>query len=218
MVKIEKTPLVTGMKINRAQDYRIEPLYSMIKKDFFNKCYLCGEKEPTSINVEHHKSQTNHPHLSLVWSNLFFSCVHCNTAKLANYDNIIDCTAVDPEPLMSLEMKPYPKEAVKVKALRQTAEVLQTVELLDKIYNGTNTVMKMSESENLRNRILKELQNFQQYLQEYYDSEETDEDLKSSFKRKIIKSISRRATFAAFKRELVRNNRTFNADFNAHLD
>ncbi len=53
MIKINKSGLPQGIIIKTEKDYRSEKVLSILQQDFFNKCYVCEEKEPTSINVEH---------------------------------------------------------------------------------------------------------------------------------------------------------------------
>lgn len=72
MVKISKSELPQGIVIKTEEDYRSEKVLSILQQDFFDKCYICEEKIPTSINVEHFHSYKNHKHLKYDWENLFF--------------------------------------------------------------------------------------------------------------------------------------------------
>ena len=73
-------------------DYKCGDVLDRIKTDFKNKCYICGYKEPVTINVEHFRPHKGNNDLKFQWENLFWSCSHCNNTKLDNYDDIIDCT------------------------------------------------------------------------------------------------------------------------------
>lgn len=65
--------------------------FIILQQDFFNKCYICEEKESTLINEEHFHSYKNYKHLKYEWENLFYACAHCNKIKGSRYDHIIDC-------------------------------------------------------------------------------------------------------------------------------
>lgn len=54
--------------------YNQEDVLELLQNDFENKCYICEQKAPISINIEHFK-----PHFSgkfwdlkFDWNNLFF--------------------------------------------------------------------------------------------------------------------------------------------------
>jgi uncharacterized protein (TIGR02646 family) len=97
-------------------DYKCGDVLERMKHDFKNKCYICEELAPTTINVEHFRPHGGNIDLKFDWNNLFFVCGHCNNTKLAGYTNLLDCT--DPNyrilDLIRIEMKPFPKERVKV--------------------------------------------------------------------------------------------------------
>jgi len=38
MIKLNKSPLPNGVKIQREQDFRNDPIFSIIKNDCYNKC------------------------------------------------------------------------------------------------------------------------------------------------------------------------------------
>ena len=72
-----------------------------------------------------------------------------------------------------------------------------------------------AECENLRSRILKELNHFKQKLIEY--EEEPDLDIKNAFKHSIIKMFLRNSSFAAFKRNIIRENHVYKKIFNEYM-
>lgn len=217
MIKIDKSTLPEGITIKSENDYRTDPVFSMIKNDFHNKCYICELKEPTSINVEHFEAHKGNSKKKYDWMNLFFSCSHCNNTKLHGFVNMINCTKVDPEDYIELEMKPYPREEIKVIGLREDVATKETQELLNKVYNGDHTIIKKVECESLRNRVLKELMDFQEFMKGYYDPDENDLGIKQGFFIKIQKSIKKGASFAAFKRKIIRENNTYNSEFGRFL-
>ena len=133
MIKINKSGLPQGIIIKTEKDYRSEKVLSILQRDFFNKCYVCEEKEPTSINVEHFRSYKNYKHLKYEWENLFYACAHCNKIKGSCYDHIIDCTREDPEDYITMRFNSYPENYVETLERRNSAENMETRELLDKV-------------------------------------------------------------------------------------
>ncbi|MCL1981537.1 MAG: HNH endonuclease [Clostridiales bacterium] len=215
MVKINKSQLPDGVKITSEKSYQSDPVFSLIKSDCNNKCYICEEKEPSGLNVEHRVAHQGNKALKYDWNNLLLSCYHCNHAKGSKFNNILDCTVVDPEEFLEVLMMPYPNEYVSVRTLRDTDEAKETAQLLDIVYNGEKTAILNAECENLRNRVMKELVSFQQKLIEYF--EENDSEIKQGFWRLIVKMIARNSNFASLKRIVIRRNSDYMREFSEYL-
>ncbi|MDR2193913.1 MAG: HNH endonuclease [Treponema sp.] len=211
MVKLHKSPLPVGVTIKSGLDYRKEPVFSIIKDDCNNKCYICEEKGTTSMHVEHRVSQSFDPSRKYDWNNLLLSCGHCNRVKGSRYNTILDCTRVDPEAYISLRIAIGLYERVTVIKIGERDGVDETIRLLDTVYNGESTAILKYECKNLRAHVLAEVQTFQQLLDGYF--EENDTALKEAFQRKISESISRASNFASFKRGIIKNNDTLFALF-----
>lgn len=221
MVYFEKSqPAPDCLEIEKAKangDYKCVNVLELIKKDFKNKCYICEFKEPISINVEHFKPHKGDKNLKFDWDNLFWSCSHCNNIKLGNYGNILNCTDTthNVDRKLRYYMNPFPCEKVVIEAKEATIEVIETKELLDSVYNGT-TKLKTIESANLRNQLLKEIQNFQYWLCEYYKA--NTEDIKNFSRLKIIEHLCRASNFTAFKRWIILDNETLRNEFEQYFD
>jgi len=179
MVKLNKSPLPDSVEIKCEQDYRSDPIFSLIRNDCHNKCYICEEKEPTGLQVEHRIAHHGNDMLKYDWNNLLLACYHCNHTKSDKHNSILDCTQVDPEEYITISMMPILKEKVSVEVIQDTPEARATANLLDIIYNGERTAMLNAECENLRNRVMKELVNLQQKLIEY--EEEPDVEIRQGF-------------------------------------
>ncbi len=201
MVKISKSEIPQGIVIKTEEDYRSEQVLLILQQDFLDKCYICEEKSPTSINVEHFHSCKNHKHLKYDWENLFFACAHCNRIKGSCYDHIIDCTKKDPEKYIILKFNSYPESYVKILDRLNGAENGETRELLDKIYNGAGTPISACEAKNLKKRISRELKNFMECVENYHN--ENDLKLRTVYWENIKKMLSRESNFAGFKRSVV---------------
>ena len=124
-----------------------------MKDDFHNKCYICEEREPSTINVEHFIPHKGNKELKFDWNNLFYSCGHCNNIKHAKYDDILNCTdsktiILD---LLQFEIKPFPREKAQIIPLKTDKQVVLTAQFLNEVYNGT-TDLKTIEGVNIRNK------------------------------------------------------------------
>ena len=202
MVKINKSELPQDIVIDNEKDYRSEKVISILRKDFYNKCYICEEKKPTSINVEHLHSCKNNRQLKYKWENLFYACNHCNKIKGSQYDDIIDCTKDDPEKYILIKFKSYPEKNVEILDKASSPENKETQELLYKIYNGMEEVaISTYEAKNLKNKIADEIKDFMGYVESYCD--EADPKLQAVYWDRIKIMLNRESNFAGFKRSIV---------------
>lgn len=222
MVYFEKTQpapeCLYKEKDKSSGDYKCGDVLERIKNDFKNKCYICGFKEPVTINVEHFKPHKGNIALKFEWNNLFWACGHCNNIKSDNFTDIINCTDLneDIENRVKVYIHPFPREKVIIEALDTIPSTISTVELLNAVYNGT-TKLKTIEASNLRNSILLEIEDFQKYLFAYYEDGHDDTD-KTFILIKIKKHLSRASNFTAFKRSIIRRNEVLNDDFEQYFD
>lgn len=191
--------------------YNTPEVLDALYLDFHNKCYICESKNLTSINIEHFRPHKGDKKLMFDWENLFLACSHCNNIKLDKYNNILDCTKIDVDELISFRKKGQYgwEEVIEIKALVYDEKTKSTVELLDRVYNGT-TKMKILESSNIRKELRNELLDFTRAINEYYSSRGEDkEDAKCLVKRHLRAS----SPFAAFKRWIVRDNKENLSEF-----
>ena len=181
--------------------YNQKEVLDTLKKDFNNKCYIC-ESKASNLNMKDLKSHKKDNSLTFDWNNLFLSCGHCNNIKLDNYDDILDCTKEDVEKCISYRLEPLlPKAKVKVEALNDDKRVKKTVELLNKVYNGT-TPLKIMESENLRKSLLDELSKFQKLIYDYLNNE-VDEKCKNEKLQEIKSNLKPSSEYTSFKKWMI---------------
>lgn len=197
--------------------YRTDGVLDALTNDFYNKCYICEYKNPTTINIEHFVPHRGDSRLRLDWNNLFLGCAHCNNIKNDNYDNILNCT--DPldeiENSISLSMwAPVFTKEVEVTPLKKDEKTLSTVDLLNKVYNGTTT-MKTIESHYIREKLVNELLDFLKVLQEYYTA--GTEDLKNYCKLKINEHLHSSSPFTMFKRCIIKSDTKLMQEFGAFV-
>ncbi len=216
MINIKKSqpaPLCLSDEKEKANgDYKCGHVLKRLKDDFHNKCYICEEREPSSINTEHFKPQKKYPKLIFDWNNLFFACTHCNSIKGVK-DNLIDCTDNSEiiTDLLKFEIKPFPREKAKVTPLISRLDINSTAQLLNEVYNGT-TELKNIEGLNIRNKLIREIVEFGRLLQEYYDFGLTKED-KEYLQKKIKQKLSKEAPFTAFKIWIIKDNEELLKEF-----
>ena len=186
--------------------YNKPEVLEALKLIFNNKCYICENKKVTSYNIEHlrpHKD-TNID-LKFNWDNLFLVCAHCNNIKSSIYENVLDCTKVNVDEIISFRKEGNFawNEYIEIKAIVNSDEVEETVDLLEKVYNGT-TAMKKMEAINIKKELRNEIINFMSIINEYWDAEGED---KEDVKCLIIRELKPSSPFAAFKRWIIRDNR-----------
>lgn len=200
-------------KLKASGDYKCGCVLERLKNDFSNKCYICGYSQPHSINVEHFRPHKNSKDLKFSWDNLFWSCAHCNNIKLDNFTNILDCTKAEDriEERLKYEFKPFPFEKVKIKALDNDESTISTQDLVETVFNGS-TKLKIIESANLRDSLLKEIRDFQSYLVEYFEESCVGED-KEFVTRKIKAHLHKSSKFTPFKRGIIKENKRLLSEF-----
>jgi len=222
MVYFEKSlPAPESLVIEKQKKngkYNCEDVLERLQTDFKNKCYLCETKEPKSIHVEHFISHQGDNNLKFDWNNLFWSCVHCNSTKSTNYDNILNCTKIedDVENALYYHMPPYPKELVNIEVLKTSPKATSTKELLLKIYNGS-TEHKIIEAANIRTALLNDIWDFQNALIGYYNPD-NDDETNTFYLIKIKRHLSRSSNFTAFKRWIIKKNPKLKKDLEQYFD
>ncbi len=210
-------------KLKKNGKYDCDDVLERLRKDFKEKCYICEEGNINSTNIEHFKPKKTYPHLKFDWDNLFHSCVHCNMIKEADFDNILNCTIQTDQVDTKIKylINPLPKEnepEIIILALEDIQTVHNTVQLLNKVYNGHNTTTKQGyDAGNLRKKLLKEVRKFQNFLLKYNENN-FDLQEKDKLKNKIIKEIQNSAAFCAFKRWIIRENNNLISEFQQYFN
>jgi len=192
-------------------DYKCDDVLDRLKCDFCNKCYICEMSSPQSINVEHFVPHENNVDLKFSWDNLFWSCAHCNNSKLARFKNLLNCTQKDDSVELRLRQtcNPFPFERVRIEALDNDARTIETKLLLEEVYNGT-TKLKTMEAANIRDALLREIQDFQELLFYYFDLKPFGD--KAIVLGRIEGHLDRKSSFTSIKRWIIRDNPSMYAE------
>jgi len=192
-------------KSKASGDYKCDDVLDRLQIDFCNKCYICEMSSPPSINVEHFVPHENDVDLKFSWDNLFWSCAHCNNIKLARFKNLWNCTRKNDsvELRLRLTCNPFPHEQVRIEALDSDTRTIETMVLLEEVYNGT-TKLKTMEAANIRDALLREIQDFQELLFYYFDLKPIGD--KAMVLSRIEGHLHRKSSFTAIKRWIIRDN------------
>jgi hypothetical protein len=198
-------------------NYNTAEVVQRLEIDFHNKCYICEDKRPSNINIEHFIAHKGDVDLRLDWNNLFLSCGHCNNVKetLArqSIENFLNCTTLEDsvDSAIYYKINPFPKEKAIVEVRIASEQAENTRDLIDRVFNGENTAQKKLESSNLRAKLLKEIREFQELLFEY------DEYRDESVLNKIEFHLNNKSAFTAFKRWIIRDNQILFEDFGKYI-
>lgn len=152
-----------------ANAYRTSPIFDRIKQDFFGKCYLCEDDEPTAVEIDHFQPHRGDLNKKFDWNNLFYACHHCNGVKGVSWP-LLNCTNPDHQIWESLEIrfKPFPKATVEVRLSPNSTKPVEgenTRGLLEKIFEGKDaTPIQRVNAESLRKKINRVYGAFQKAL------------------------------------------------------
>lgn len=174
-----------------------------LKKDFHNKCYICGMKELQDPNVEHLLPHKNgkYPERKFDWENLFWACGYCNGIKNnGKYDaGIIDCCRQDPEEYLDFQLK---DNNVIVHVMKLDHEIYKrTALLIIETFSLKNTGMRTYTSDERLRLLQKEMNLLYGQLEKLHNSPGSKIIL-----RTICSLLRRESAFAAFKRCYVRSH------------
>lgn len=199
-------------------NYKCGDVLQRLKDEFHNKCYICEQKRPTTINVEHFIPHNNRDKdLKFDWENLFLSCGHCNKIKGTKYTNILRCT--DEMDNVSTRLKYifefFPIKKVKIVVLEDIEKVKNTRNLLNAVYNGKTLIARL-EAENLRVALCNELLDLQEKLSQYFRVSNPPEKVK--LHSTIVAHLSSKSAFTAFKHWLVKNDDKYYQKFQQYVN
>ena len=190
-----------------------DKVFEALLEVFHEKCYICENKKAT-LQVEHLKPHRGDVELKFDWNNLFLSCAHCNHIKGSTYTPILDCTKVDVDEMISFRKVGYfgKDESLsfeKLDEVTDSQEISMTCELLKRVYYGKTPPEKFG-AKVLRNAVINQLSEFKSYVREYREA--SGEDKKDLFCQ-IQRELKSNASFAAFKRWIIRDNPDWCKDF-----
>ena len=156
MVKIERTPAVPkSLEGKTSGSYDTWEVRALLKSDSRNKCYLCERKPPHTPEIEHLRPHENgkYPALKYAWSNLFYSCRHCNLVKKAERYavDVLDCCEDEPESVIHQSIK---NQHVCVTPIVDTNVAKNTAQLVEDCFEKNNTPARLDECQEMFNALM----------------------------------------------------------------
>jgi hypothetical protein len=190
-------------------------------KDFYDKCYICEEKDISKKVIEHFQSHRGGKDRDLMfdWNNLYLACAHCNEVKGARFDDILNCT--NPEHKITewiefkIESSPFAK--AEITAIEKSKLTENTVKLLNGVYNGTNLSNRFN-SDSIRKKIILEIKDFQQLLSDYFYKPGLDAEDKAKLRKEIKRNLHPETPFTAFKIWIIKRTPRIEEEFMDFLE
>ncbi len=192
--------------LKKQQDYKCGDVIEKLEKDFLGKCYIC-ETDLFSINVEHFKAHGGDKTLKFEWSNLFFACGHCNNIKLST--DILDCTNKQHNIGQNIKFTPIylPVSKVEIEAKKTDSLTLNTVKILNKVYNG-HTDIKTKDAQKIKNFLIEEIINFQSLMLKHNKEKHNIVKIKE-IENDIKSELHKGSKLTAFKRQIIKDNTSY---------
>lgn len=193
-----------------------DKMLEVLKKDFFEKCYLCEDKvDSRYLEIEHFlpKKPKGSKNEDLTrknsWENLMLACSDCNKRK-GNLEPILNPILADEKIdekiyfRITLDENTINGSKIVIDTKNQENEKTQnTIKLLKQIHNGKSGSAKI-KSADLREKIYDEIVKFKSFIQSYHLTEK--QQRKNELLQSIIEGLSNRTPFTAFKRWIVKDN------------
>lgn len=207
MIHVERSyPAPASLAVEAQKNsgkYDKEDVIEQLKRDFHNKCYICGINHLQDPQVEHLLPHKNgkYPDRKFDWENLFWSCGHCNGVKNKDiYDEgIIDCCKTDPE--ASLKFCVTDENVYVTATDKADAKSKLTAQLVEEVFNLKNTGMRVYKSDMRYHELVKEMNILYETLAKW------KKNPGSRVENNKLKALLRRESkFAEFKRCYVREH------------
>lgn len=186
--------------------YKDDQVKRAILDDQDEKCYICERKVTTDYQVEHLVPQAKNDEEANDWSNLYIACNYCNDKKKTSFDNLAHPDTYNVEEVIVHSFDAM-KEQVVFTTTSTDPGVLQTVKLLERMFNGTNPPKRVLMETRFYNQFKMRYNHFQSVVHDYL-SGRTEE------MRPVIESlIGIKSDFLAFKYAVIMGNETLRRDF-----
>jgi len=210
--------------------YRFAEAIELLEIIFHGKCYLCENDKLTKIEIDHFLPQKGGENKSrkFRWSNLFWSCGHCNGIKGDNFDErkrrknrkILNCTNSKHRVESWLSYRITYSHSVsnvdisieidEIKEPPHLKEIINnTVDLLNMIYNSDKPI-KGKQADNLRLRLIEEIEYFNSVLDDYFENKLLKNESRcEELIEEIELALNRKTPFTAFKKWIIRDKPFF---------
>ncbi|MGB3600140.1 MAG: hypothetical protein WBA03_07245 [Marinomonas sp.] len=219
MFNVERTEVAPASLAAR-REYAGEDVLSELRRIFYDKCYLCEIKDPTSINVEHFDAHQGNEDKKFDWSNLYYVCGRCNNIKLAKYNNLLDCASLDYDVFKLIKhLPPHTpfQSKIIIKAMDDDEKTIETEKLLDEIFNTEKTINKKITGKYLRKKIFQKYNRFLELVNTYFD-DELPQNRKDDALERLQVLVSKKQEFSAFIRWIVLEDNQLNNLLGDYID
>lgn len=202
------------------KEYADKDVVEELQKIFYDKCYLCEDKEPISLNVEHFDPHKGDETKKFDWDNLYYVCARCNNLKLAKYNDLIDCTDPKYDVFKLIKhlppLTPYQKKLI-IEATSKDKKVQNTAALLELIFNTDHTINKKITGTYLRKKVFKKYNRFMELVNIYFDDESSKTKKDDALERLQV-LMERKQEFSAFIRWIVLEDEKLNPLLVPYMD
>ena len=211
MVKVERKENPTFTKYNE------QNVTKSLKLDFNKKCYLC-EEVTRHFEVDHFYPQVLYTHLINDYLNLFYCCQKCNKIKpkkinTCSDDAVLNCCEIDVEAYIKLKLNIKECKVEVEQILRDEVldiQIQNTINLLNRIYNGKNS--KSKSCEDLKDEIIIVVSSFRKKLDKYQTTK-----LKRAIIEEVKEELDKSSSYSTFKRWIIRDNTLLNQEFKQYI-
>lgn len=204
MIRVKKSNDVPS-SLTTTSRYDGEDVKKQLLADQNDKCYLCERKRDTDFEIEHHKSAHHFPRLVQDWNNLYMGCGYCNRKKSDSFENTLvpkDCNVED-EIEQSIDY--FNKKAVFLSKVNDEQHD-ETIELLCRIYNGTNQP-KTTKEERFFEQALSVINRFTDLVMKYQETPTPETEKAVRDELSITKEL------LGFKYWIIKRDRTLSKVF-----
>ena len=205
MVGIKKSEKYSNYIFGSEDDWKAgSDVFTQLTADTYGKCYIC-EDSMSVLNVDHVKPRSKYPaqEHALCWNNLLPACKdHCNMLKGNRFEHIINPAITEPEDKIRLSLG---LDSVVVETCDNEPSTLETAALLECVFNAKSlNVSWKTKCRKLRGKVETNMKVFLAYTECIGD--DTYDEL-------VRQEIQRASPFAAFKRQIIRDNVTWYSCF-----
>lgn len=198
MIRVYKHDEVPS-SLTKQTSWSEEDVIDQLKTDQYGKCYLCERIQVTDFQVEHHKSRNNYPALKYEWKNLFWSCSYCNGKKLSSFDDLLNPIDDNIEELIEQSFDFPNSKVVFASAGLHSKQIDATIELLYRIFNGTNKFRKIREQQ-FYDYAMSKITSFQKMVISWLENKNKE------FYNSIIQELDITSEFLGFKYWIIKSN------------
>ncbi len=211
MIFIKRTktaPEILDIEKRKANgSYNKGDVKSLLYKDFYEKCYICGVKPlQDGGEIEHLVAHKGDLDKKFDWENLFLSCGHCNGIKNKKEysENVINCTKINPNTQIKQVLS---DNSVCVELIDANIQSETTAKLIEECFNAESTITRKKASTYRLDVLKSEMGKFYSVILKYKKSQ------KSYYKKQIEAMLQDNTKFTAFKRDYIIHNKDFSQEF-----